>query len=272
MGIVTARPQSPALARFIESFDYIESDLPFSVERILPGGRVHVMVNLHENEFRTYDGPGCRTVHRTRGAIFGGAYSRATAIDTKEQRCLVAVNFRLGGAWPFLKMPVSEAQGQLVELENVWGCAGATLRERMLEAETAEEKFRVFERVLTAQMVRQEEPDPAIAFAAHAFERGIRVRKVVARLGMLPKTFARRFENRVGLKPKEYSRVQRLQRVLRCIAQAREVDWPDFAAEHGFADQAHLIHDFREMTGLTPTAYQPRAPGEHNHVPVTSAE
>jgi AraC-like DNA-binding protein len=142
----------------------------------------------------------------------------------------------------------------------------------MLEAETAEEKFRVFERVLTAQMVRQEEPDPAIAFAAHAFERGIRVRKVVARLGMLPKTFARRFENRVGLKPKEYSRVQRLQRVLRCIAQAREVDWPDFAAEHGFADQAHLIHDFREMTGLTPTAYQPRAPGEHNHVPVTSAE
>jgi AraC-like DNA-binding protein len=40
------------------------------------------------------------------------------------------------------------------------------------------------------------------------------------------------------------------------------------AARHGYADQAHLVHDFGELTGLTPTAYRPRSSEEHNHVPV----
>jgi hypothetical protein len=28
------------------------------------------------------------------------------------------------------------------------------------------------------------------------------------------------------------------------------------AAEHGYTDQAHLIHDFRDLTGSTPTSYR----------------
>ena len=31
--------------------------------------------------------------------------------------------------------------------------------------------------------------------------------------------------------------------------------WADLAAEHGYYDQAHLIHEFREFTGLAPETY-----------------
>ncbi len=41
------------------------------LERVLPGGRIHVMVNLYEDEFRTYHGPAGATVHRTHGAVLG---------------------------------------------------------------------------------------------------------------------------------------------------------------------------------------------------------
>jgi AraC-like DNA-binding protein len=58
---------------------------------------------------------------------------------------------------------------------------------------------------------------------------------------------------------------------VRSISKAAAVDWADFAAEHGYTDQAHLIHDFRELTGITPAAYRPRSPGEHNHVPVATS-
>lgn len=34
-------------------------------------------------------------------------------------------------------------------------------------------------------------------------------------------------------------------------------------------DEAHLVHDFRELTGITPTAYRPRSIEERNHVPVS---
>ena len=39
------------------------------------------------------------------------------------------------------------------------------------------------------------------------------------------------------------------------------------AAEHGYADQADLVHDFRDLTSITPAAYRPRSYQERNHVP-----
>jgi len=36
--------------------------------------------------------------------------------------------------------------------------------------------------------------------------------------------------------------------------------------EHGYFDQAHLINDFRELTGITPATYAALVGPEQNHV------
>jgi AraC-like DNA-binding protein len=229
------------------------------------------MVNLFEAEFRTYHGPDCAAVQRSSGAVLGGPSSHATVIDTMEQRCLVTVDFKLGGASPFFSDPLGEARDQLVGLDQLWGRDGAALRERLLEAGTPEAMFQVLEIVLLKQLVDPAIPDPAIPFAARALERGVPVSHVTSQLGLLPKTFVRRFRARTGLSPKRFSRVRRLQRVLASVRDPRATDWSELAAQHGYTDQAHLIHDFRDLTGLTPTAYRPRSAEEHNHVPVDVA-
>jgi AraC-like DNA-binding protein len=268
MSDVAARPLSLELSPYVESLHYHEGTIPTALERVLPNGRIHLMVNLWEDEFRTYSGTGCGTVHRTHGAVLGGPHSQATVIDTREQRCLVTVDFKLGGAAPFFALPLIEACDQLVELDLVWGRDGGVLRERLLEARAPEAMLRVLETVLLEQLARPQKPDPAISFAASAFERGVSVGKVSSRLGLLPKTFVRRFREKVGLTPKRFSRVRRLQRVVASIREPRGVGWAELAAEHGYTDQAHLIHDFSELIGITPTAYRPRSAAEHNHVPV----
>ena len=269
MSSAGVRPRSPVLAQFISSFHYHESDLPFAVERILPAARTHIMVNLFEDEFRTYHGRNCADIRQTKGAVLGGPSSEATVIDTREQRRLVSVDFKLGGARPFFSMPVSEASEQLVELGDLWGSQGASLRERLLEARNPPAMFDVLEEVLLEQLVNPQQRDPAIVCAAAVFQRGLAVADVAASLGLLPKTFVRRFRREVGLTPKRFSRVLRLQRVLSSIRDPRVADWSELAVLHGYTDQAHLIHDFQDLTGLTPCAYHPRAPEEHNHVPVT---
>jgi hypothetical protein len=52
------------------------------------------------------------------------------------------------------------------------------------------------------------------------------------------------------------------------VAANGRVEWARVAAEHGYYDQSHLVHDFGELTGITPTAYRPRAASEWNHVAV----
>lgn len=273
MRSLAMRPRSPVLSPFVASLHYHEADLPLelgrvALERVLPGARTHVMINLYENEFRTYHGADSTTVHRTHGAVLGGPHSHPTVIDTREQRWLVTVDFKLGGACAFFSSPLSEARDQLIELDQLWGWDGRVLRERLLDELTPEAKLQTLETVLLDHLVRSQVPDPALPFAAREFERGTSVSEVTDRLGLLPKTFVRRFRARVGLTPKRFSRIRRLQRVLGSVRNLAAADWSKVAAEHGYADQAHLVHDFRALTGMTPAAYRPRSPEEQNHVPI----
>jgi hypothetical protein len=143
MATLGGRPVSQILAPFVEGIHYNEGEVPERLEQIMPGGRIHLMVNLYEDEFRTYHDPACSTVRRTSGAILGGPNSHASVIDTREQRCLVSVNFKLGGARPFFRTPLGETRDQLVDLDQLWERDGALLREQLLEAGTPEAMFRV---------------------------------------------------------------------------------------------------------------------------------
>jgi hypothetical protein len=61
-------PQSPRLVPLVSALGYYESTLPAGRDRVLPGGGTGLMVNLYEDEFRTYHGA---PVPRPCGALPG---------------------------------------------------------------------------------------------------------------------------------------------------------------------------------------------------------
>jgi AraC-like DNA-binding protein len=62
--------------------------------------------------------------------------------------------------------------------------------------------------------------------------------------------------------------VRRFQQVLQAIHKGVEVDWVDLAADCGYFDQAHFIHDFKEFSGINPTTYLVQKTEHLNHVPI----
>ncbi len=268
MATVTARPHSARLLPFVKSFHYHENHLPPGLERIVPDGQAHVLINLAEDEFRSYDRvrPGLMTQHA--GAVLAGPHAQSVILDTHQQRWLAAVQFRPGGAGHFLRMPLSEASNQVVSLEHLWGSGGATLRERLLDAHTPQARFAVLEELLLQHL--GDAFDPSVAWAVAALQRGMRVSDISAHLGLLPKTLVRRFSNKVGLTPKLFARVRRLQRVLRAVRNGPPTDWSSLAVLHGYHDQSHLIHEFRELADITPSGYRPHSHARNNHIPLAA--
>lgn len=267
MKSLAAKPSSPALAAFVKTFHYHEADLPFTLERIMPNGQAHLMVNLAEDEFRTY-GARAELLSKHSGAVVAGPHAKSVVIDTRAQRWLAAVEFRHGGAPRVFSMPMTEISNQVVQLKNVWRSDGALLRERLLDARTPASKFRVLEEVLLGHLTL--EFDPAIQYAIAALRASVPVSQIALRLGLSPRTLARRFSSRVGITPKRFARVHRLQMVLRAVRCSSKPDWCALAAEHGYTDQAHLIHDFRDLADTTPSHYKPHSQQRSNHVPLVA--
>lgn len=65
------------------------------------------------------------------------------------------------------------------------------------------------------------------------------------------KQYERIFRQQVGMSPKEYARVVRFQKVL-WMLQNGSLDFIVISVECGYADQSHLIREFKAMSGHTP--------------------
>lgn len=65
--------------------------------------------------------------------------------------------------------------------------------------------------------------------------------------------YERAFRDTVGMNPKEYARIVRFQKAL-WMMQCQDYNYAGIAAECGYADQSHLIRDFKFLSGHTPEA------------------
>jgi AraC-like DNA-binding protein len=81
----------------------------------------------------------------------------------------------------------------------------------------------------------------------------VRMPELAAYSGIGNRQFDRMFGERFGMRPKLYARIVRFQSALDCKARSSTKSWTDVAHEFGYHDQMHMIHDFEEFTGETPT-------------------
>lgn len=80
----------------------------------------------------------------------------------------------------------------------------------------------------------------------------IRIPDLAACAGISNRQFERTFNARFGMRPKLYARVVRFQSALDSKARSTK-SWTEIAQEFGYHDQMHMIHDFEEFTGTSPT-------------------
>jgi AraC-like DNA-binding protein len=257
MRLVTYTPRAP-LAGFVDFFWLMDGPAPaHRRERLLPMPTAELVIDL-------------RATSGSSIPILCGPHSEPFVIDTAAQEAILGVHFKPGGTFPFFKAPTSELHNTRLSLDSLWSSRAAELREQLLELQTPLARFQTLEKFLLAEAVRPLARQPAVAFALAAFQavRPLSVWDVVERTGWSQRRFIELFRNEIGLTPKLFCRVVRFQQVVQKIHGQRQVDWAGVAADCGYYDQAHFIHDFRAFSGFCPTSYL-RVHGTHlNHVPL----
>jgi AraC-like DNA-binding protein len=264
---------SPPFDRFIQNIWYWESsDAPGHVkDTIMASGRMGLMINLLEDELRWYDGEKFQTKNRLRGIGLCGTQSRHFAIDALQQK-IMGVQFRPGGTCPFFGPLASDFEDRHISLADFWGGNRAhSLHMQLIETPGIAAKFRIVLDALVENAARDFAHHPAVSQALAVFNRKpmtSRVAGVAVDADVSQKKLIRLFSQQVGCTPKLYLRVTRFQRLLDRVWNAPHVDWAQIAAAHGYYDQPHLIRDFREFSGFTPSEYLARRGQFQQHVPL----
>jgi len=246
----------PPLSEFVTMFWYFRGhEVPNVKERVLPTGTVDLIIRL--DRARTSD-----------SGIFGPR-TRSVVIKTTSEHELIGVHFKAGGAFPFIRFPVGDLQNAGISLSDLWGEQDAQRLLCMLhETQTGEEKFRILEQWLLRLAGDRLQTHPAVTFAMRAFCSGPygSSAEIADKTGYSHRHFIELFRNEVGLTPKRFHRLYRFRKVVEAVQRRTMVDWADIALSLGYFDQAHLIHDFREFSGLTPAQYLALRTPFINHV------
>jgi AraC-like DNA-binding protein len=271
--IITHRPTAP-LATYVDSIWFTSRDaLPHARERSLPTGRVDIVIPLLQDSIVRFNGVDSSDARHFRGAVVSGAHDRFVVRGMGGASSVIGVHFKPGGAAIFFGGALRQFSNQTILLDDVWGAAARDLRQRLQAALHASHKIRILENELLSRLSGAGPVDRMVTWALHALElnpSAARIAAVQRAADCSPQQFIRRFAGTVGITPKRYARVLRFNTLLPRLARVGPRGWANVAAEAGYFDQSHLIHEFRRLAGITPASYEPLHVGQPTHVPIMS--
>ncbi len=168
------------------------------------------------------------------------------------------LKFKPGGLHPFLQASVSTLTDRVVRAAQVFGQSILQLAAQLRLLETPEAMSAATSDYfsghlpapdthveLSTRLVQTIFDDPSILTVETLAERG----------GLSVRSLQRLFKNYVGASPKWVIRRYRLHELLERFNSGDDLNGAQLALDLGYADQAHLINDFRELAGYSPQQY-----------------
>jgi AraC-like DNA-binding protein len=263
------------LQNFVKHFIYYEGFNPVHrMDRFLPDGNAEFIIELTGNPNYIYDNETLAERQSCRYAWVSGVRTQPITIPSGRDSRMLIVAFKQGKAHPFYGFPMTELADLVVDADSVFGRGIHELREQLLSKTSIPQMFRLVEKFLLGQAgdsLNADTPSKCVEYALSTIASQPTVlgfQHLSGQIGYSQKHFIDLFKKQVGVPPKQYLKIMRFQKAILEIGNNKSIQWSRIAAESGFYDQAHFIHDFKGFSGFTPNEYVKRKTAEPNYIPV----
>lgn len=195
-----------------------------------------------------------------------GPATRTHVAPAVADACIVGIRFRPGATRVAFGCDANELLDADVALRAVCGVAANALADELARAGSSDVMRAALERWVRARVAPDPHRDSRALAAANALVSGrVRtVRELARALGWSERRVHREITATCGYGPKTLQRIVRMQRVVRRavngglvrggspVARERTAPLARLALDAGYADQAHMTRDVRDLTGFTP--------------------
>jgi AraC-like DNA-binding protein len=187
-----------------------------------------------------------------------GPMTRVGATSLTERPEMVGAYLNVGQVRALTGAAAWALTDRVVALDDLWGASGNGLAAELSLLDEAS-RIQRLESTLLARLGSEGVTRSAVDVAALTGwvlrRRGrVTVQQLVDGAGTSRQHLARLFREQAGVTPKLYSRLARFHAGLRYAGRGGRGDWAQVALEMGYADQSHMIAEFRRFSSLTPGA------------------
>lgn len=170
---------------------------------------------------------------------------------------LIIVIFRPMGAKTFFNIPLNRLKGLSVSLDMLDNPLFSELGKRVMETKDNHICIELIEAFLLKSILQSENYNRMRMLSAmNAMTRGETDVDRLAALACLGyKQFQRIFTEYIGLRPKEYIRINRFSKTLQSLQTGTYSGLSELADECGYYDKSHLIKEVKSLSGYTPRGF-----------------
>ncbi len=252
----------PFLEPFVENFYEFETGKdspPFTVELMVPDStngfifmQTHEMIrhSPHRND---------RPDKLNKSYLFGHKTQPVLYYFKNEAMYCLGIRFKPLGLSVFSPVPACTLTDYFVDGQEVFGREFSRVEDRVFETPEFAGKVKVVEAFLcdlvrrhyfTQLPVLKEMVD--IMYQGHG---NVPVKWLSDRYNMSIKSMERLFLNRIGLTPKLFQRIVRVNHAINNYYRNPHQSLTDITYQSGYYDQTHFVKEMKQFTSLTPTEY-----------------
>ncbi|MCL5028004.1 MAG: AraC family transcriptional regulator [Bacteroidetes bacterium] len=244
------------LSDFIECYWTAKADKPpfREKESLIPDGTIELMFNFGDNYSQIKNGK----KQIVKGSHIIGIRKHSLQISQTDKQDFFSVRFKLGGIYPFIRIPVYTFANNFFEIDQLISNEYKELEEKLFEVATDENRIAVIEEYLLRKLYSSSFDDYDFVNASLKFllKNPLLDIKVIAdQFNTNYKTLERKYQKVIGLKPLEVLKIRRFNNAVFSMYSCKYNSLTEIAYKCGYFDQSHFIREFKQLTTFSPREF-----------------
>jgi AraC-like DNA-binding protein len=190
--------------------------------------------------------------------VLYGQFSEVTNRMIGNNFLVLQVIFFPGALYRLTAVPAIEFTNQYIDAETIFSTTVREVNEQLFHAKDYIAMIEIANTFIRQLIKKQQKPKLLIDAAAILLlncHQKLTVTTIAKEACLSNKQLERKFKERTGVNPKLYERIIRFDKAFRLKNTQPKFDWLRIAVECGYHDYQHLVKEYKDFTGLSPTAF-----------------
>ena len=239
--IIEYRKPSEALAPFVDHLWEKQVDesgiIPYEIETIFPEDQAVLTYSFGKEYYRSH--ANTSDFKSINGIQLEGLHQAPNFYKHQPGIHIFGVKFRAGGLYPFLTSTVAATNNQSTDANNIF-----SMLPELNSSMNFNERCEQIEAFLLTHLIDKQ--------AKKYIKLLMWLDELESETTASYKTLSRLFQEVIGISPKEYVQIKRVNQSLALFASSKDIKSQDLADQLGYYDSAHFINEFKKYTGKTP--------------------